>query len=1036
MKPSLFFIILLGACLSYPVLPDSSAQSGTNAPTPVPSPKATRNDQIYPATPDAKPFIDFDGSGFLIRGKRQYLASGSLHFARVPHELWRDRLIRMKNGGFNNVQTYIFWNYHEPREGEFNFSGDADLEGFLGEAQKLGMTATLRPGPYVCAEWESGGWPLWLRFKPKMNLRTDDPEFLKWNDHWYDTILPLAAKHEIQKGGNVILLQVENEHPLGWGTVGGDAYFDHLRAQVEKHKIAVPWWFSGLNHGGNPAPADIDPAKRHSPWMSTEFWAGWFDLYGGTTDKKLHAIDQANWDILSHGGGGHNFYMLHGGSNFDVWSDNSTGSSYDFGAAIGQAGDLRPSYYKMKRANLLAQSFPEILAQSSPAPVDAKTVLSGKIELRGARRGPEGTGTLLFLRNGTGATETAQLAGAGDVIMTRLSTEAYPLELTVAKDTVIRRSNLAILLRARHGKVTTVVLFGQPGQKGTISLSTGRDARLLGKSSGIESKLKDPKSPELSVAVPETSIASAELVVGESTLRILVIPRDLTMRTWMIGEEGKQWVVAGPAFVRSVDQEGDKPPVVTYERFQNQPSCGQVAVYGDTSWHFAAHADSALEALRAPVLGTWSSFAVRAQSRSEYKDDAWLSSEQPQQMGADGSTGAFAWYRARVEIPAAGAGEIHLKGADHLTVYVNGTKAQQMNNSTYRSEWVAGTNTIAVFVSQYGRNKGFNYMKPPSELDPKGILGDVTVSTGSTRIPVSGWRMKGEPVGDSSLWKNPGNFKDWKPLGKGRETNSSSGPTFYHSTFRYSPPGATGIHPVLRITWKGLSEGMIWVNGHSLGRYPERIHVNSLYIPEPWMHGGLNDVVILDHEGNPPSSVELLCENTSREVTRSGDQVPADTPFVVPPENPVRDLDKLNAKNAAYRAKASSFTPSGDAGHPENAVDGDNETVWRSKDALGKGKPDPWLAVDLGKTVPLGVVELVWDTNSNRSYVYTLDASTDGTTWQKIGDQTTAVPTSPDTVSELSRLNFHGEPWRYLRVTLHEGKVPAICELRVFPTGS
>jgi hypothetical protein len=298
--------------------------------------------------------------------------------------------------------------------------------------------------------------------------------------------------------------------------------------------------------------------------------------------------------------------------------------------------------------------------------------------------------------------------------------------------------------------------------------------------------------------------------------------------------------------------------------------------------------------------------------------------------------------------------------------------------------------------------------------------------------------MSGEPAENSSIWLRPGNFKAWEPLSfsKASDQKPNAGPTFYHSTFRFTPPGESGIHPIMRISWKGLSEGMIWVNGHSLGRYPERIHVNSLYIPEPWLRNGLNNVVILDHDGNSPSSVELLCENTSREVTHTGDQVPANTPFIVPSENPERDLDRINAKNAAYKAKASAFTPSSDTGRPENAVDGDNETSWRSKDALGKGKPDPWLSVDLGKKVPLGVVEIVWDANSNRSYAYTLEASADGTTWQKIGDQTTAVPTSPDTVSELSRLNFHGEPWRYLRVTLHAGKVPAICELRVFPTGS
>ena len=161
-----------------------------------------------------------------------------------------------------NVESYVFWNYEGPRENEWNFTGDGDFENFINTAQDLGLTALVRVGPYVCAEWESGGWPLWLRFKPAFNLRTADPEFLKWNDHWYDEILPLVAKHEINHGGNVILMQIENEHPLGWGVVNGDPYFDHLREQVQKHHIEIPWFFSGLNHGGNPSPNDIDDATR------------------------------------------------------------------------------------------------------------------------------------------------------------------------------------------------------------------------------------------------------------------------------------------------------------------------------------------------------------------------------------------------------------------------------------------------------------------------------------------------------------------------------------------------------------------------------------------------------------------------------------------------------------------------------------------------------------------------------------------------------------------------------------------------------
>jgi len=136
--------------------------------------KPFENDLMYPPTEAAKPCIDYDGAGFTVNGQRTYLSSGSIHYPRVPQELWFDRLLRIKRGNFAAVQTYTFWNFHEPQENQFDFSGDKDFGKFLDTAQELGLYATVRIGPYVCAEWDSGGYPLWLKFKPSFKVRTDN----------------------------------------------------------------------------------------------------------------------------------------------------------------------------------------------------------------------------------------------------------------------------------------------------------------------------------------------------------------------------------------------------------------------------------------------------------------------------------------------------------------------------------------------------------------------------------------------------------------------------------------------------------------------------------------------------------------------------------------------------------------------------------------------------------------------------------------------------------------------------------------------
>ena len=276
------------------------------------------NDNLFPAAPAAKPFIDFDGKGFLVQGRRTFIVAGDLHYSRVPRALWRDRLLRIKRAGYNTVQTYTFWNYHELKEGQYDFSGDKDLDAYLQLIHSLGMYAIVRIGPYVNAEWEGGGWPVWLRFKPGVVVRENNAPFLAAMDRWMDHLLPIVAREQITHGGPVILVQLENEDTRGAGTDlnfhsqnGNDPrdgqpnpYFIHLRNKALALGIQVPHFFSGLNHSDNPAGREpLDLAGRTSPWYSTEFWTGWINVYGSEPGKAAR-LEAATWRVLAYGGAG------------------------------------------------------------------------------------------------------------------------------------------------------------------------------------------------------------------------------------------------------------------------------------------------------------------------------------------------------------------------------------------------------------------------------------------------------------------------------------------------------------------------------------------------------------------------------------------------------------------------------------------------------------------------------------------------------------------------------------------------------------
>ena len=233
---------------------------------------AAADDGIFPPAAVARPHIDFDGKGFLVEGKRTFLASGGLEYSRIPRALWGDRLQRFQRAGMNTVEIYVFWNYHEPTEGKFDFSGNKDLDAFLKLVKQKGMYAIVRVGPYVCAEWDGGGYPVWLRFKPGVRVREDNPQFLEYVDRFFDKLMPIVAANQIHRGGSVILVQLENEHPKGWGREMPNGYFRHLRDKALLLGVEVPYFFSGLHHSSDPAGNQPwDSIGRTNPWFSTEF---------------------------------------------------------------------------------------------------------------------------------------------------------------------------------------------------------------------------------------------------------------------------------------------------------------------------------------------------------------------------------------------------------------------------------------------------------------------------------------------------------------------------------------------------------------------------------------------------------------------------------------------------------------------------------------------------------------------------------------------------------------------------------------------
>ena len=510
---------------------------------------ALANSEIFPAEPAAKPAIDWKDGYFIINGKPTFLTSGEMHYARIPRELWKDRIWRSKMMGFNTMQMYVFWNASEDKEGHWSMEDNIDLDAWLSEVQKAGMYAVVRVGPYSCAEWEHGGFPAWLTAKPEMTIRDSGAEFLKYCDPHMAVIEKIVAKHQINHGGNVIMVQLENEHMKGgWGTDAND-YLTHLYDEARKNGLEVPLFYSGLHHGGDPS-GEAPYKVGTSPWYSTEFWTGWIGKYGDMDPAMLQQKIAGTWKIIGFGGAGYDYYMVHGGTDFG-YSGDSFMASYDYSSPIGETGQFHNFYNYAKRAAWLARSFSDLLTGSHDDPTLAKADAPG---LRvSCRTNPE-EGSLIIIDNFKNKVDLSKLpeippdanayqapgADKSGAVTTRLNVKGVSLPRKgsfrvsatdpqggFAECSMGWQSNFTfesicanVLIKTTIQGKTFLVCYGAPGDHGEITVSEG-DGK------GVKTlNFSYPKDD----SVQELTIDSKD---GHQAV-VLVMNTDTTKKTWRV----------------------------------------------------------------------------------------------------------------------------------------------------------------------------------------------------------------------------------------------------------------------------------------------------------------------------------------------------------------------------------------------------------------------------------------------------------------------------------------------------------------------
>lgn len=317
-----------------------------------------------------------EGENFLLDGRSFIIRSGEMQYPRVPREYWRDRFKKARALGLNTITTYVFWNLHEPEPGKFDFTGNLDVAAFVKTAQEEGLFVIVRPGPYICTEWEFGGIPAWLLREKDMKVRTTDPRFIEANERYMKEVAKQLAPLQITNGGNIIMVQVENEY----GSFGDDkAYMNAVKESITRAGFNVqlftsdgpnenllkggtlPGVTSVINYGSGDEPLKqfetFAKFRQNVPRMTGEYWIGWFDHWGEKHHTVAPEIVAKGLDTMLKNNLSFNLYMFHGGSTFGYMNGANYSrnvpyqpdtSAYDYDSPLDEAGNPSPKYFALR----------------------------------------------------------------------------------------------------------------------------------------------------------------------------------------------------------------------------------------------------------------------------------------------------------------------------------------------------------------------------------------------------------------------------------------------------------------------------------------------------------------------------------------------------------------------------------------------------------------------------------------------------------------------------------------------------------------
>jgi Glycosyl hydrolases family 35/Beta-galactosidase, domain 2/Beta-galactosidase, galactose-binding domain/Beta-galactosidase, first all-beta domain len=839
-------------------------------------------------------FIRYDSSCFTINDKDTFIFSAAFHYPRCPRELWRDRLQKLKRAGFNTIETYVFWNYHEPVEGQVNLS---EFEDFIKLVHEMKFWMIARPGPYVCAEWDAGGFPHWVIAK-RFPLRSNAPQSLQTSDHWYKQVLPVISRNQVTMGGPIIMLQVENEYDYcpKLSNAERKAYVSGLAEMAWTGAIDVPiitCWTKQARENTDlemarimdtcnfyprwnivkevpPALAKLRKEETTSPLGITELQGGWFSEFGGKLSVDQEGVNGAQLNALSktvmeQGVTYFNYYMAFGGTNFD-WAGKKLTTTYDYAAPLREPGGLWEKYYAARGigaslglfGNVLTRAqIPEVPATSSEKNVSVTARVNGKSGVVFVRENAnaEQKYKMTFRDPNSPTNRVITVPREGELTIGAREMKMLPVQVPIPGGQ-IRYTTAELLAHGVNRDEQYVILYDEPGRLVEIGLATLKEPHVEGET------VYQYWDPEYESVVVGVKIAETEKILFlNGHILVVLLPRQRALQTWT-GEfspkiipgsdETKPYSVpfisdiammVGTGVTKKTNwaemeyAPGEHaltlllPPVPTHCSVDGEPAPFQY----DRHWHTARlH-------ITTPAPPSHSFPLSEIETWVEKFDPAagqWLTT--PLRALEDLGPLPYGYVKYRTQFTASGQPKMFISTVadDAKKVFLNGKFVTEASNSKRQTEIPlagyaqAGANTLEIIYELFGSP---NFGENLGEL--KGIESVRLGADAQSATAIDSWQVQRFPA----------------PM-KGREVDPAFAPgaqtvalsviesakepvpafTWCRASFNLEKPPAEWSL-AWKLTFEAAHDALLYLNGKFVGRYMTIGPQKEFYLPEPYL---------------------------------------------------------------------------------------------------------------------------------------------------------------------------------------------------------